>query len=59
MAFVTVFRRSNGEKVRVPQTWMKHPVLKEPFSSSPVEVEAEKVVVESPTRGKKKKEEGK
>lgn len=56
MSFVDVYRRANGEKVRVPEHWMKHPTLKEPFSSSPVEVETKKVVVESPSRGKKKEE---
>lgn len=56
MAFISVFRRSNGEKVNVPEHWMKNPRLSKPFCLTPVETETEKVVVESPTRGKKKEE---
>lgn len=53
MAFVTVYRRSNGEKVRIPERWVNHQKLGEPFSLTPVETETEKVVVETPARGKK------
>ena len=30
--FVKVYRKDTGEQVRVPDEWLDHPVLREPFT---------------------------
>ena len=46
MALVTAFRKRDGEKVRVPEHWLTHPVLGGSFSrTKPVKAKAVEVAV--------------
>lgn len=42
--FIKVYRKDTGEVVYVPEHWMSHPVLSEPFRKTPTQKakEAEK-----------------
>ena len=41
MSLITAYRKDTGERVRIPEHFLDHPVLAKPFSREPVEVEHE------------------
>jgi len=34
MAKITAYRKDTGEKVSIPERWINHPVLGEPFTTT-------------------------
>lgn len=40
--FVDVYRRDNGQKVRIPARWLEHPKLGAPFAKTPRQKAAER-----------------
>lgn len=48
MAFLTVYRKDNGEKVQVPEHWMDHKTLSKPFRKTPPSTKTAEVTQKAP-----------
>lgn len=53
MALVEAYRKDTGEKVRVPERWLGHPVLGKPFTATPPQA-AKPSAPSAPAAGDKK-----
>lgn len=57
MALIDAYRKDTGAKVRIPEHWLTHRILGEPFAKTPRQKAADrKATTPTPAAGDTKKE---